>query len=57
MKIVFRLNAYSHDVLDALAKSFTDTCPDVKKQSALLVRKSLDCIDAERFSKPSIAKP
>ena len=38
-----KINSYSHDVLDALAKTFTDTCPDIKKQSAMLVRKALDC--------------
>lgn len=46
-----RLNQYSHDVLDGIAKALTDTCPDAKKECCNLVKKICVHFDGARISK------
>lgn len=46
-----RLNPFAGDVIDALAKALTDTCPDSKKECCEIVKKVSGCFDEERLSR------
>jgi len=46
-----RLNPFAGDIVDALAKALTDTCPDAKRECCEIVKKVSAHFDAERVSR------
>mmetsp|Transcript_151005 Transcript_151005/g.263102 ORF Transcript_151005/g.263102 Transcript_151005/m.263102 type:complete len:960 (+) Transcript_151005:85-2964(+) len=46
-----RLNPFASDVIDALAKALSDTCPDSKKECCEIVKKVSKHFDGERLSR------
>ncbi|CAJ1377289.1 unnamed protein product [Effrenium voratum] len=46
-----RLNPFASDVLDALSKALTDSCPDAKKECCEITKKVSQYFDAERVSR------
>eukprot|EP00933_Yihiella_yeosuensis_P061402 TRINITY_DN64202_c0_g1_i1.p1 TRINITY_DN64202_c0_g1~~TRINITY_DN64202_c0_g1_i1.p1 ORF type:complete len:954 (+),score=180.88 TRINITY_DN64202_c0_g1_i1:112-2973(+) len=45
------LNPFASDILDALSKALTDTCPDAKKECCGITKKVNKHFDAERVSR------
>jgi len=45
------LNPFASDILDAIAKALTDTCPDAKKECCEITKKVSLSFDAERVSR------
>mmetsp|Transcript_65377 Transcript_65377/g.142520 ORF Transcript_65377/g.142520 Transcript_65377/m.142520 type:complete len:938 (+) Transcript_65377:63-2876(+) len=45
------LDAFASDIIDALAKAATDTCPDAKKECCEIARKVAAHFDAERIGR------
>ncbi|CAE7658796.1 Dnaaf5, partial [Symbiodinium pilosum] len=46
-----RLSPFASDVLDALSKALTDTCPDAKKECCEITKKVSQYFEAERISR------
>ncbi|CAK9015368.1 Dynein axonemal assembly factor 5 (HEAT repeat-containing protein 2) [Durusdinium trenchii] len=46
-----RLNPFASDILDALSKALTDSCPDAKKECCEITKKVSQYFDAERVSR------
>jgi len=46
-----KLSPFTSDVVDALAKSLSDSCPDAKKECCDIVKKVSTCFDGERLSR------
>lgn len=46
-----RLNPFAGEILDALAKALTDTCPDAKKECCEITKKVSTHFDGERVSR------
>jgi len=46
-----RLSPFASDVLDALSKALTDTCPDAKKECCEITKKVSQYFEAERVSR------
>ncbi|CAE6965979.1 Dnaaf5 [Symbiodinium sp. CCMP2456] len=46
-----RLSPFASDVLDALSKALTDTCPDAKKECCEITKKVSQFFEAERVSR------
>lgn len=46
-----RLNPFASDVIDALAKALSDTCPDAKKECCDIIKKVSSHFDGERLSR------
>jgi len=45
------LNPFASDILDALSKALTDSCPDAKKECGEITKKVSQYFDAERVSR------
>eukprot|EP00434_Breviolum_minutum_P033786 symbB.v1.2.029896.t2/scaffold3318.1/size84623/5 len=46
-----KLNPFASDILDALSKALTDSCPDAKKECCEITKKVSQYFDAERVSR------
>jgi dynein assembly factor 5 len=46
-----KMGPFTSDVVDALAKALTDSCPDAKKECCEIVKKVSACFDGERLSR------
>eukprot|EP00930_Biecheleria_cincta_P036302 TRINITY_DN24905_c0_g1_i1.p1 TRINITY_DN24905_c0_g1~~TRINITY_DN24905_c0_g1_i1.p1 ORF type:complete len:945 (-),score=179.29 TRINITY_DN24905_c0_g1_i1:397-3231(-) len=46
-----RLDPFASDILDALSKALTDTCPDAKKECCDITKKVSQCLNPERVSR------